>query len=87
MPAHNPTQLRVQLITANEAAELLNVHVRTIHGWIAKGTVPFIELPKSGATSKPSYRIPLQGLLNSLSGNYDLASEMEGLLKASSQDE
>ena len=65
------TKLGAQLITAKEAAELLNVHVRTIHGWIDKGTIPYIELPSSG--SKPSYRIPLHGLLNSLSGNYDLA--------------
>ena len=72
------TKLGAQLITAKEAAELLNVHVRTIHGWIDKGTIPYIALPSSG--SKPSYRIPLHGLLNSLSGNYDLASEMEGLL-------
>lgn len=86
MPAHIPTQLGVQLITANQAAELLNVHVRTIHGWIAKGTVPYIELPRE-SRSKPSYRIPLQGLLNSLSGNYDLAAEMEGLLAQEESDQ
>jgi excisionase family DNA binding protein len=71
------TQLGAQLITAKEAAELLNVHVRTIHGWIEKETIPYVALPSSG--TKPSYRIPLHGLLNSLSGNYDLADEVEEL--------
>lgn len=80
MPSHIPTQLGVQLITAAEAAELLHVHVRTIHAWIGEGTIPYVELPRSSAKSKSSYRIPLQGLLNSLSGNYDLAAEVEALL-------
>jgi excisionase family DNA binding protein len=70
-------KLGAQLITAHEAAELLNVNVRTIHGWIAKGTIPYVTLPSSG--TKPSYRIPLHGLLESLSGNYDLAAEVEEL--------
>ena len=79
MPAHIPTQLGVQLITAAEAAEILHVTPRTIHGWISEGTIPYVELPRGGG-SKRSYRIPLQGLLNSLSGNYDLAGEVEALL-------
>ncbi len=78
MPSNTPTKLGAQLITASEAAELLNVHVRTIHGWIEKDTIPYVALPRSG--SKHSYRIPLQGLLSSLSGNYDLAGEVEALL-------
>lgn len=72
------TRLGAQLITAKEAAELLNVTQRTIHSWIENGTIPYITLPSTGG--KPSYRIPLRGLLNSLSGNYDLASELEALL-------
>ncbi len=78
------TRLGAQLITAKEAAELLNVNPRTIHGWIEHGTIPFITLPSSG--DKPSYRIPLRGLLNSLSGNYDLSSELESLLGADGDD-
>jgi excisionase family DNA binding protein len=72
--------LAPQLIKAQEAADLLNVDIRTIHQWIAKERIPYIELPSGGA--KPSYRIPLQGLLNSLSGNYDLAADVESLYRA-----
>jgi excisionase family DNA binding protein len=74
------TTLGAQLLTAREAAELLHVHPRTIHGWIQKGKIPYVELPSSG--SKPSYRIPLHGLLGSLSvsGDYDLAGEVEEML-------
>jgi len=71
------TKIGVQLLTATQAADLLNVHVRTIHAWIEQGTIPYISLPSQG--KKPSYRIPLHGLLNSLSGNYDLAAELDQL--------
>jgi excisionase family DNA binding protein len=70
-----PTKLAPQLIKPSEAARLLRVHVRTVQSWIEKGAIPYIELPTSG--SKPSYRIPLQGLLSSLAGNYDLSGELE----------
>ncbi|HEV2756406.1 MAG TPA: helix-turn-helix domain-containing protein [Actinomycetota bacterium] len=66
-----------RLITPAEASEILNVSRRTVLNWIAKGTVPYVELPTAG--EKASYRIPLRGLLNSLSGNYDLAAELETL--------
>jgi len=67
-------QLRAQLLSASEAAELLNVSVRTIHTWIEKDAIPYVELPRSGP--KRSYRIPLQGLLMSLSGSYDLSEDI-----------
>jgi excisionase family DNA binding protein len=70
-------QLRAQLLSASEAAELLNVSVRTIHTWIEKDAIPYVELPRSGP--KRSYRIPLQGLLMSLSGSYDLTDDIVGL--------
>lgn len=75
------TKLGAQLLTAKEAAELLNVNVRTIHSWIEGDVIPYIALPSSG--TKPSYRIPLHGLLNSLSGTYDLAGDVEELLAGS----
>ena len=75
MSSHVPTKLAPQLIKAQEAADLLNVDIRTIHSWIAREQIPYIELPSGG--KKPSYRIPLQGLISSLSGNYDLAAEVE----------
>jgi excisionase family DNA binding protein len=74
MPAK--PRLRVQLLSAGEAAELLNVSVRTIHTWIEKDAIPYVELPRSGP--KRSYRIPIQGLLGSLSGSYDLTEDLEG---------
>jgi excisionase family DNA binding protein len=78
------TRLRVQLITAKEAAELLNVNVRTIHSWIENDAIPYVSLPSSGG--KPSYRIPLHGLLSSLSGNYDLARDVEQSFGAEEDD-
>jgi excisionase family DNA binding protein len=69
-------QLRAQLLSASEAAELLNVSVRTIHTWIEKDAIPYVELPRTGP--KRSYRIPLQGLLMSLSGSYDLSEDIIG---------
>jgi excisionase family DNA binding protein len=72
-----PTKFAPQLIKPSEAAQILRVHVRTVQTWIEKGAIPYIELPTSGI--QPSYRIPLQGLLSSLAGNYDLAGELEQL--------
>lgn len=70
------TKLGTQLISAAQAAELLDVSPRTVHTWIQKGSIPYIRLPGIQA----SYKIPLHGLLSSLSGNYDLAAEVETLL-------
>ena len=72
-------KLRSQLIKAQDAADLLDVDVRTIHKWIKDGRIPYIELPRSG--TRRSFRIPLQGLLNSLSGTYDLAAEVNELYR------
>jgi excisionase family DNA binding protein len=66
-----------RLITTKEAAELLNVSPRTILNWIEEGSIPYIELPSR--KSRKEYRIPLQALLQSLRGNYDLASELREL--------
>lgn len=77
MASHIPTKLAPQLLKAQEAADILNVDVRTIHTWIAKQSIPYLELPTNG--TKRSYRIPLQGLLSSLSGTYDLAADIDAL--------
>jgi excisionase family DNA binding protein len=66
-----------RLITTKEAGELLNVSPRTILNWIEEGSIPYIELPSR--RSRKEYRIPLQALLQSLRGNYDLASELREL--------
>lgn len=59
-----------RLVTVQEAADLLRVDSSTINGWINKGLVPYIELPSAG--ERKSYRLPLNALLQSLAGNYDL---------------
>ncbi len=66
-----------RLISVEEAAALLDVTDTTIRNWIRKDAIPYIELP-GGATRK-QYKIPLQGLLNTLAGNYDLASDLQHL--------
>lgn len=73
-----------QLLTTTEAADLLKVSSRTILNWIGAETIPYVQLPSNGGRNE--YRIPLQGLLSSLSGNYDLAGELRQLDAAASAD-
>ncbi len=59
---------------------LLAVSSSTVRNWIKDETIPYIELPrKSGSRTRAQYRIPLQGLLNTLAGNYDLAGALARL--------
>lgn len=81
-PVLIPTTPR--LLTTGEAAELLKVSQRTILNWIHAETIPYIQLPSTGARN--DYRIPLQGLLSSLAGNYDLAGELRKLDAAARAD-
>jgi excisionase family DNA binding protein len=60
----------VDLLTVAEAAAMLRVSDATIRNWIAAGSIPYIQLPPMG--QRKQCRIPLQGLLASLEGNYDL---------------
>src|SRR3954471_10505282 len=69
MPRTN-TRNGPQLLTTAEAAELLSVSVRTVQGWIKDQRIPFVQLPSG------MYRIPLQALLASLGGTYDLADDV-----------
>lgn len=66
-----------RLLTTSEAAEMLRVSSRTVLNWIERDAIPYIALPTAG--SKREYRIPLLGLLNSLSGNYDLSTQLDAL--------
>jgi hypothetical protein len=59
-----------RLITTQQAAELLQVTPHTITNWIKDDLVPYVELPSNGG--KKTYRLPLNALLQTLSGNYDL---------------
>jgi excisionase family DNA binding protein len=63
-----------EFLSVPQAAELLNVAPRTVHNWIKDGTVPYVELPGRG--ERRAYRIPLHGLIESLSGNYDVRSHL-----------
>jgi hypothetical protein len=62
---------------------MLAVSAETVRNWIEKDAIPYIGLPQTG--SRREYRIPLQGLLSSLSGNYDLAADLRSLNEAAAQ--
>ena len=62
-----------KLLTTKQAAELLNVSTRTVLNWIDTDKVPYLRLPGG------DYRIPLTGLLASLSGTYQLDDELRAL--------
>jgi len=64
-----------KLLSTTQAASLLNVSRRTILNWIEAGKVPYVRLPGG------DYRIPLTGLLDSLSGTYRLQEEIRALDK------
>ena len=62
-----------RLCTTREAAALLHVSPRTVTNWVRAGRVPFVRLPGG------EYRLPLEGLLDSLSGTFDLKAELDAL--------
>ncbi len=62
-----------KLLSTKQAAELLNVSKRTILNWVESDKIPYIKLPGG------DYRIPLAGLLASLSGTYRLDEEARAL--------
>ena len=66
-----------RLITTAEAAALLRVSSRTVLNWIESDTIPYVQLPSAG--TRRDYRIPVAALLRSLSGNYDLATDLQAL--------
>jgi excisionase family DNA binding protein len=68
-----------RLLTTREAAELLNVSARTVTNWIRRDRVPYLRLPGG------EYRLPLEGLLDSLSGTYDIRPDVEGPLAPESR--
>jgi excisionase family DNA binding protein len=62
-----------KLLSTRQAAELLNVSKRTILNWVESDKIPYVKLPGG------DYRIPLAGLLASLSGTYRLDEEIRAL--------
>jgi excisionase family DNA binding protein len=64
-----------QLLTTRQAGELLNVSARTVTNWIRADKVPYVRLPGG------EYRLPLDGLLDSLTGTYDMRPELESAIE------
>jgi excisionase family DNA binding protein len=64
---------QLKLLSTTQAADLLNVSRRTVLNWIEAGKVPYVRLPGG------DYRVPLSGLLSSLSGTYRLDEEIRAL--------
>jgi excisionase family DNA binding protein len=64
------TQPIPQLLKVSAVAEMLNVSPRTVLKWIEQERVPYVKLPGG------EYRLPLQALLSSLGGTYDLAGAL-----------
>lgn len=62
-----------KLLSTKQAAELLNVSRRTILNWIETDKIPYLKLPGG------DYRVPLAGLLASLSGTYRMDEEIRAL--------
>lgn len=62
-----------KLLSTAQAASLLNVSRRTVLNWIEAEKVPYVRLPGG------EYRVPLSGLLSSLSGTYRLEDEIRAL--------
>lgn len=50
---------------------MLKVSPRTVTNWIQAERVPYVRLPGG------EYRLPLDGLLDSLGGTYDLRDRLE----------
>lgn len=58
------------LLTTTQVAARLGVSPRTVTNWIRAERVPYVRLPGG------EYRIPLDGLLDSLGGTHDLRPEL-----------
>lgn len=71
------TAFATRMISTAEAGRLLGVTPRTIQNWIDKDAIPYVRLPSTG--ERPTYRIPLGALLDSLAGTYDLADTLTAL--------
>jgi excisionase family DNA binding protein len=73
------TNFKPQILKVSEAAALLRVSQSTVNNWINAGAVPCITLPGGGR------RIPLRGLIASLTTNYDLEGGLTELVASISE--
>jgi excisionase family DNA binding protein len=67
-----------RLLTTRQAAELLNVSARTVTNWIRADKIPYVRLPGG------EYRLPVDGLLDSLTGTYDMRQGLHAALELDS---
>jgi len=74
MATLSPLSLAPHLLTTEQAATLLNVSSKTILNWIGEDRIPYVRLP--GGQERAQYRIPLDGLVASLSGTFDLGAAL-----------
>jgi excisionase family DNA binding protein len=63
-----------EMLTTQQVGELLNVSSGTVLNWIGADAIPYVRLP--GGTERAQYRIPLGGLISSLSGTFDFAAAL-----------
>lgn len=69
------------LLTTADTAKMLSVSSQTVLNWIEREEIPFVQLPGGGGRKRREFRIPLRGLLESLSGNYNLGRDLDATLR------
>lgn len=69
------------LLTTSDTAKMLSVSSQTVLNWIEREEIPFVQLPGGGGRKRREFRIPLRGLLESLSGNYNLGRDLDATLR------
>lgn len=65
------------MLTTADTAKMLSVSSQTVLNWIERGEIPFVQLPGGGGRKRREFRIPLRGLLESLSGNYNISHDLD----------
>ena len=69
------------LLTTKDTAKMLSVSSQTVLNWIEREEIPFVQLPGGGGRKRREFRIPLRGLLESLSGNYNLGKDLDVVIR------
>jgi hypothetical protein len=70
--------IQPQLLSPEEAAELIAAEREDVYHWIAADKVPFVELPGQ----RGEYRIPMHGFLQCISELYDLPGALRAIDEA-----
>lgn len=77
----NPLSDMPLLLTTKDTAKMLSVSSQTVLNWIEREEIPFVQLPGGGGRKRREFRIPLRGLLESLSGNYNLGKDLDVVIR------